>query len=112
MKSKYGPGGEYEPEWNPAGPPPAPADIPPPAPPHDPSPGVPPPSKPGWRELHPSEVKKKKKGKKGTMRGSTSAAPPPQPPVHAPGAGYGGDFGQPTDLRAQVGQSWAPWYRK
>lgn len=86
MKSKYGPGGEFEPDWKP--PPGAPGgpplDQPPPdAPP--PPPELPQPAKPGWRTVTPRRTKKKKE-----------AAPPPAASV--------------PDPRLQT-QSWATWQR-
>ncbi|KAJ7130233.1 hypothetical protein C8R44DRAFT_613736 [Mycena epipterygia] len=83
MKAKYGPGGEFEPDWKP--PPGAPGgpplDVPPPPPPPDL-----PQARPGWRTVtqRPTARKPKKK----------DAAPPPQ--AHGP------------DPRRQV-QSWATW---
>lgn len=93
MKSKYGPGGEFQPDWHPstAAPPPEPPAPPPEAP---MAPDLPPPAaKPGWRQIG------KRRGKK---KDSSAAPAPPQPPrapAHHP------------DPRRQV-QSWATWYRK
>ncbi|KAJ7747892.1 hypothetical protein DFH07DRAFT_942325 [Mycena maculata] len=85
MKSKYGPGGEFEPDWKP--PPGAPG-----GPPLDPPPPPPPPelpqARPGWRTVRPTTARKPKK---------KDAAPPP-PPTAAPA----------PDPRRQV-QSWATW---
>ncbi|KAF7366681.1 hypothetical protein MSAN_00926200 [Mycena sanguinolenta] len=71
MKSKYGPGGEFEPEWKP--PPGAPG-----GPPLDPGPPPPPPdlpqAKPGWRTVHQRATATQRKTKK------KDAAPPPPPP--------------------------------
>ncbi|KAF9557793.1 hypothetical protein CPC08DRAFT_764341 [Agrocybe pediades] len=91
MKAKYGPGGEYEPDWKPPGPP-----APPPVPPPEVPPEVPPtmpPVKPAWRTVHP-RPKKKKKSEQQQPVASTSA---PVPPAMTP------------DLRRQLAQSWATW---
>ncbi|KAJ7075109.1 hypothetical protein B0H15DRAFT_806418 [Mycena belliarum] len=84
MKSKYGPGGEFEPEWKP--PPGAPGGPPldPPAPP--PPPELPH-AKPGWRTVTQRSTAPRKQKKK-------EAAPPPPPPN--------------PDPRRQV-NSWATW---
>lgn len=97
MKSKYGPGGEFQPDWHPSST--APPPEPPAPPPETPGlpPDLPPPAaKPGWRQIG------KRKGKK-----KDSAAQPPPPPPQVPRA--------PThhmDPRRQVTQSWATWLRK
>ncbi|KAF8208242.1 hypothetical protein K438DRAFT_1574381 [Mycena galopus ATCC 62051] len=91
MKAKYGPGGEFEPEWKP--PPGAPG-----GPPLDPGPAPPPPdlpqTRPGWRTVTPRAPATQRKTKK------KDAAPPPGPGP-AP-AGY------MQDPRQQV-RSWATW---
>ncbi|KAF8180094.1 hypothetical protein BJ912DRAFT_855396, partial [Pholiota molesta] len=97
MKSKYGPGGEYEPDWKPPGPPPPP-DMPmmpevpdmPEHPTHRPS---------GWRPVH-TRPKKKKKVPTQPAAPSTSAIPIA---MHAPPpSGY--------DLRQQLTGSWVAWH--
>ncbi|KAJ7628457.1 hypothetical protein FB45DRAFT_748747 [Roridomyces roridus] len=88
MKAKYGPGGEFEPDWKP--PPGAPG-----GPPLDPGPPPPPPelpqARPGWRTVPQRPAPGARKPKK------KDAAPPP-PPTAAPA----------PDLRRQV-TSWATW---
>ncbi|KAJ7852293.1 hypothetical protein B0H13DRAFT_1643465 [Mycena leptocephala] len=87
MKAKYGPGGEFEPDWKP--PPGAPG-----GPPLDPGPPPPPPdipqAKPGWRTVTQRTTMPRKAKKKD--------AGPPQPPGAPPA----------PDPRRQV-QSWATW---
>ncbi|KAG6867986.1 hypothetical protein C0993_008670 [Termitomyces sp. T159_Od127] len=104
LQSKYGPGGEYNPDWKPApgapgGPPLDPQ--PPPGPPAPPE--APPPAKPGWRKVtpRPPRVKKPKK----------EAAPPPPPPPPAP-APQPGPSSHPHMYRGPDPRtSWAPWIR-
>ncbi|KAJ7216630.1 hypothetical protein GGX14DRAFT_605609, partial [Mycena pura] len=87
-KAKYGPGGEFEPDWKP--PPGAPG-----GPPLDPGPPPPPPelpqAKPGWRTVTQRTTASRKPKKKDAA---------PQPPQAPPGPGL--------DPRRQV-QSWATW---
>ncbi|KAJ7326494.1 hypothetical protein DFH08DRAFT_710639 [Mycena albidolilacea] len=84
MKAKYGPGGEFEPDWKP--PPGAPG-----GPPLDPGPPPPPPdlpqAKPGWRTVTQRPAPRKAKNK--------NAGPPPAAPPA-------------SDPRHQV-RSWATW---
>ncbi|KAJ4486876.1 hypothetical protein C8R41DRAFT_896345 [Lentinula lateritia] len=91
MRSKYGPGGEFEPDWKP--PPGAPGGPPvePPPPPEPPVPPEIPPARPGWRTVHQRSRKKKEK------------APPP-----APGPSVPAITGM-VDPRTQVTRSWATW---
>jgi hypothetical protein len=92
MKSKYGPGGEFQPDWHPstAAPPPEP-----PAPPPEVAPDLPPPAtKPGWRQIG------KRRGRKRDT--ATQPPPPPQVPVHSV---------HHIDPRRQV-ESWTTWQRK
>ncbi|KAJ7057021.1 hypothetical protein C8F01DRAFT_1211135 [Mycena amicta] len=88
-KSKYGPGGEFEPDWKP------PTDAPgaPPGPPPPPPEFVP--ARPGWRTVpqRPTTTRKPKK--------KEAAAPPPPPPAHTSAAA--------PDPRRQV-HSWATWH--
>lgn len=90
MKSKYGPGGEFEPEWKPpvtaSGGPPADPPAPPPEAPELPA------TKPGWRAV-PKKGRKKKEAAP-QMAGPSAPPPPPTGP----------------ELRRQV-QSWATWQR-
>ncbi|KAJ3820980.1 hypothetical protein F5880DRAFT_1486979 [Lentinula raphanica] len=87
MKSKYGPGGEFEPDWKPpAGAPGGPPAEPPP-PPEPPAPPEIPAARPGWRSV-PQRSRRKKK----------EPAPPPAP----------GPSMQAIDPRTQV-RSWATW---
>ena len=102
MKAKYGPGGEYEPEWKPPGPPPA-DDIPPPPD----MPGVPPQVKPAWRKVPPPRPKKKKKNTEAQAHAqahpmASTSAPPPQMAhvVRYPDPG------------TQMRESWATWLRE
>ncbi|KAJ6591058.1 hypothetical protein DFH09DRAFT_907946 [Mycena vulgaris] len=83
MKAKYGPGGEFEPDWKP---PPGAPGGPPLDPPAPPAPPELPQAKPGWRTVtqRPAPRKQKKK----------DAAPPPAAPN--------------PDPRRQV-NSWATW---
>ncbi|KAF7292941.1 PH domain-containing protein [Mycena indigotica] len=97
MKSKYGPGGEFEPDWKP----PAAGD----AGPQPPQPPPPPPdlpqARPGWRTVTQRGPPPPRKPKK------KDGAPAPQPPPAAAGGGP-----PPTthgmDPRSQV-RSWATW---
>lgn len=98
MKSKYGPGGEFQPDWQP---PAVPVSAPQEPPPPPPDAGLPsdlpaPAAKPGWRPIG------KRKGKK-RDRAAAQAAPPAAPPVsHVPH--------HMMDPRRQVTQSWATWH--
>ena len=112
FRSKYGPGGEYEPDWRPPGPPPPPQETMGPGGPgggpsggHDePSHGVPPP-RPAWRTVYPKASRKKKR-----ETGPSTSAAVPQPPVALhpqhlmPPSGYG-------DVRQQLARSWDTWQR-
>ncbi|KAE9398180.1 hypothetical protein BT96DRAFT_822322 [Gymnopus androsaceus JB14] len=86
MRSKYGPGGEFEPDWYGT-------SIDPPPPPEPPIAPEIPPARPGWRSVTQQTRKKKKE----------TAPPPPGPNV-------------PTitgmDPRTQVTRSWATWQRE
>ncbi|KAJ7253065.1 hypothetical protein B0H12DRAFT_1233772 [Mycena haematopus] len=88
MKSKYGPGGEFEPDWKP--PPGAPG-----GPPLDPGPAPPPPdlpaAKPGWRT-----VPQRATGTQRKMKKKDAAPPPAAAPAPAP---------NPRHRE----QSWATW---
>ncbi|KAF9224785.1 hypothetical protein BS17DRAFT_731403 [Gyrodon lividus] len=68
MKSKYGPGGEFDPEWKPPMPPGPPPDAPPP-------PDVPPEdilqARPAWRTVPPRGTRR--------IRKPRQEAPPPEP---------------------------------
>ncbi|KXN93373.1 hypothetical protein AN958_00299 [Leucoagaricus sp. SymC.cos] len=95
MKSKYGPGGEFQPDWHPA---PAPPPQEPPAPPPEPAmpPDLPQPAaKPGWR---PVGKRKGKKKDKDVAPPHQQAPPAPHAPVHH------------MDPRRQVAQSWPRWH--
>ncbi|KAF8153251.1 hypothetical protein B0H34DRAFT_722842 [Crassisporium funariophilum] len=112
IKSKYGPGGEYEPDWKPPGPPPGPPPPPDVLPPHpDPSEG-PPPIKPAWRTHNP-RLKKKKKDVQVPPAASTSAQMPQAGPAHmmVPPGGYlhPQQQQQQGDVRRQLTSSWATW---
>lgn len=99
MKSKYGPGGEFQPDWQPpAATVPAPQE-PPPADTGPPPDLSVPAAKPGWRQIGKRKAKKKD-------RVTTHAPPPAAPPpshVHPH---------HMMDARRQVAQSWATWLRK
>ena len=120
MKSKYGPGGEFEPDWcvlllidrfsfsylpssyrTPPGPPPVvpqpPLDTVPPIP----DPTEPPIIRPAWRAYHPRTRKKKKEPKVAPV-----AAQPPQA-----GPSHMGPAHMDRHLRQQV-TSWSTWHRK
>ncbi|KAE9405527.1 hypothetical protein BT96DRAFT_955205 [Gymnopus androsaceus JB14] len=90
MRSKYGPGGEFEPDWKPAPGAPGGPPLDPPPPPEPPVAPEIPPARPGWRSVTQRTRKKKKE----------TAPPPPGPNV-------------PTitgmDPRTQVTRSWATW---
>ncbi|KAF8892921.1 hypothetical protein BD779DRAFT_1467989 [Infundibulicybe gibba] len=79
MKSKYGPGGEFDSEWKPPAPA-GPPDDPPPEPPMPPEPST---ARPGWRRVPQRSSRRKQR------------EPPPPPPP------------QP-DPRRQIA-SWATW---
>ena len=101
MKAKYGPGGEYEPDWNPPrppGPPPG-ADMPPPPE----MPDVPPPVKPAWRTVHPRPKKKKK-----NTEAQAHAQTHPVASTSAPLA----QIVRHPDPGAQMRGSWAAWARE
>ena len=111
-RSKYGPGGEYEPDWRPPGPPPPPPEAMGPGGgvgpggPDEPPPGGMPPPRAAWRTVHPKPSKKKRKDA-GPSR--TTAAPLPPVPMHPqhlmpPPHGYG-------DVRQQLTRSWDTWQR-
>ncbi|KAF8062278.1 hypothetical protein FPV67DRAFT_1654875 [Lyophyllum atratum] len=75
MKSKYGPGGEFEPDWKPAPGTPGGPPMDPPQPPEEPpAPEIPPPAKPGWRKVTPRTPRIRKPKKE------AAPAPQPQPP--------------------------------
>jgi len=92
MKSKYGPGGEFEPDWTPPGPS---APQPPQPPPEGPP--IPdfaePPVRPAWRPYFPRGRKKKKE-------------PKVAPAAQQPQAGPSND----RHLRQQVTRSWSTWH--
>ncbi|KAL0946096.1 hypothetical protein HGRIS_012361 [Hohenbuehelia grisea] len=97
-KAKYGPGGEFEPDWKPAAPPGPPAEEPPPEPPM--APELPQPARPGWRNVRQPRSKKKKEQAPPPAAAPPAAAPPPgMPPGMHP---------MMMDPRRQV-QSWATW---
>ncbi|KAJ7625049.1 hypothetical protein DFH06DRAFT_1008213, partial [Mycena polygramma] len=90
MKAKYGPGGEFEPDWKPPAGAPGGPPLDPPGPP--PPPPDLPQAKPGWRTVtqRPTPRKQKKK--------EAAAPAPPGAPPGPPG----------LDPRRQVA-SWATW---
>ncbi|PCH37434.1 hypothetical protein WOLCODRAFT_158154 [Wolfiporia cocos MD-104 SS10] len=82
MKSKMGPGGEFDPDWKPATGPCArdnapPAEAPPPPPP--PPPEEPMAARPGWRQVMPSRA-----GRRSRRSQSTGPLPPPPPEPQPP----------------------------
>ncbi|KAF9011887.1 hypothetical protein BDQ17DRAFT_794534 [Cyathus striatus] len=98
MKSRHGPGGEFESNWRPPpGAPGGPPVNPPPPPPEPPmAPELPPQAKPGWRTIH-------KRRKKKDAQHPPAAAPPAPPHMQMqPGPS------QPPDPRHQI-RSWATW---
>ncbi|KAF8884201.1 hypothetical protein CPB84DRAFT_1868348 [Gymnopilus junonius] len=98
LKSKYTPGGEFEPDWRPPAPAAPPVDPMPPVP---EMPEAPPMPKPGWRTVHTRPKKKKKAEQQAQQQqpvASTSA-----PPVHLMQQHL------PQDLRGQLTRSWATW---
>jgi hypothetical protein len=125
MKSKYGPGGEFDPDWlalllglfiqsltfhplrrrPPTGGPPPPPEPPGPdvQPPHD----EPMPARSGWRPINQTKGRKRKKQETGPVPGPIPGPIPgptgPPEPRHA---------GPPPDLRQQVTGSWATWQRQ
>jgi hypothetical protein len=121
MKSKYGPGGEYEPDWyvllyfssflgvshtfscrTPPGEPPGPQPPTEPPIPPIPEPTDPPFVRPAWRLYHPR--KKRKKEPKAPVH-ATSVQPPQARPSHM------GPSPMDRHLRQQVA-SWNTWRRK
>ena len=121
MKSRYGPGGEFEPDWyvllsftyfksqkkcrTPPGQPPAhqpPTD--PPNPPMPPMPELtdPPIARPAWRIYHPRKRKKKEPKASGS---ATTVQPQQAGPSHM------GPSPMDRHLRQQVA-SWSTWHRK
>ncbi|CDO77429.1 hypothetical protein BN946_scf184857.g36 [Trametes cinnabarina] len=87
FKSKYGPGGEFDPSWKPAMTcvPTDAAQQPEPAPAPEPEPEVPQHAPGAWRPIH-------LRGSRRSRRTQATAAPPPPPPEPAPQT-----------------QSWATW---
>ncbi|KAI0698973.1 hypothetical protein C8T65DRAFT_581645 [Cerioporus squamosus] len=87
FKSKYGPGGEFDPSWKPAMTcvPTDAAAAPEPAPAPEPEPEVPQPAPSAWRTIH-------TRGSRRSRRTQAAAAPPPPPPEPVP-----------------TTQSWATW---
>ncbi|KDR74957.1 hypothetical protein GALMADRAFT_570107 [Galerina marginata CBS 339.88] len=111
MKSKYGPGGEYEPDWKPghSGPPPPPPEDN--MPPMTDIPDIPAHIKGAWRPTTRPRTKKKKKSEQpqAPPAASTSAIPMhvPQPPYDMR---QQHDIRQQHDLRQQLTRgSWATW---
>ncbi|TFY80506.1 hypothetical protein EWM64_g3507 [Hericium alpestre] len=106
LRSKYGPGGEFEPDWRPPGdtgafgaghPGGGPGDAPPPPPPADfgPPPEMP---RPAWRSVHPRTSRRGRKKSEGLPVAATHP-----PPVQQQ---------QPTTMAADPQQragSWATW---
>ncbi|OAX31810.1 hypothetical protein K503DRAFT_870477 [Rhizopogon vinicolor AM-OR11-026] len=86
MKAKYGPGGEFDPEWKPAMPGPGGPDVPPPPEPPAPPPEEHMPSRPAWRTVP-----------RGTRRIRKPRPDQPPPPEPAP---------EPT---RQPMHSWITW---
>ena len=118
MKSKYGPGGEYEPEWKPPGPPgpppetgmPPPPDVPDVAPP-------PPPVKPAWRTVHPRPKKKKKQQQNTEAQAHAQAHPvastsAPMPQVAPMPMSQMAHMMRHPDPGTQMRGSWAAWARE
>lgn len=108
MKSKYGPGGEFDPEWRPpacgpGGPPPQ--EPPGPPPPDTQQPDLPPSiAKPAWRSV---PKKKDKKAKKAEKQQQQMAAQQLHDLPGMPGPSYA----HMQDPRRQI-QSWATWQRE
>lgn len=110
MKSKWGPGGEFEPDWKPANAPPHDQGPPPQGPPPEDAPpeGPPPTVRPGWRQ--PPKKGGKKRRERQAAAASTHAAMEQQ---------FQQTYAGPTDTlprrpvmtspRDQV-QSWHAWY--
>ncbi|OJA12256.1 hypothetical protein AZE42_04072, partial [Rhizopogon vesiculosus] len=86
MKAKYGPGGEFDPEWKPAMPGPGGPDVPPPPDPPAPPPEEHMPARPAWRTVP-----------RGTRRIRKPRPDQPPPPEPAP---------EPT---RQPMHSWITW---
>ena len=118
MKSKYGPGGEFEPDWyvllsfyfsslfliscscrTPPGEPPAPQPPTDPPIPPNPEPTDPPMVRPAWRAYYP-----RKKKKKEPKAPATFVQPPQAGPSHM------GPSPMDRRLRQQVA-SWSTWHR-
>ncbi|TFK20636.1 hypothetical protein FA15DRAFT_116375 [Coprinopsis marcescibilis] len=117
MQSKYGPGGEFDPEWRPApggpgGPGGPPGDQPPPPPDVPEGPPEVPIARPGWRPVNP--VKKKKKRQQQQQQQQQQQAPPPAAAsIHEHLTGRTALPQRPVALspRSQV-RSWQAWLRK
>jgi len=96
IKSKYGPGGEFEPDWRPPGPPPSgpqpPTDIPP-----IPDPVEIPVVRPAWRAYYPRQKKKKKEPKVAPAATSVQLS-------------QAGPSRMDRHLRQQVTGSWSTWH--
>ncbi|KAG5645169.1 hypothetical protein DXG03_006793 [Asterophora parasitica] len=103
-ESKYGPGGEFDPEWKPApGAPGGPPMDPPQPPPEDPpAPEIPPPAKPGWRKVTPKTPRVRKPKKE--------AAPAPPMPPPPPQAGPS-NMMMHHAFRPDPRTSWNTWHR-
>ncbi|KAG1752144.1 hypothetical protein EDB19DRAFT_1094104 [Suillus lakei] len=87
MKAKYGPGGEFDPDWKPPMPGPGGPDAPPPPEAPPPPPDEPGPARPAWRTL-PRNTRRIRKPR------------PDQPPPPEPG---------PAPMRQPV-HSWVTWH--
>ncbi|KAG2366333.1 hypothetical protein BDR07DRAFT_1480198 [Suillus spraguei] len=87
MKAKYGPGGEFDPDWKPPMPGPGGPDVPPPPEAPPPPPEEPGPARPAWRTL-PRSTRRIRKPR------------PDQPPPPEPG---------PAPIRQPV-HSWVTWH--
>ncbi|KAF7978738.1 hypothetical protein HWV62_44744 [Athelia sp. TMB] len=96
MKAKYGPGGEFDPDWRPPAMPSGPPDAPPP-PEEGPPPEGPAPAKPAWRTVTQRSARKKRK--------SDVIPQAPPPAMAGPVAGLA-----PPMQMGQTGRtSWATW---
>lgn len=99
MKAKYGPGGEFDPDWRPPAMASGPPDVPPPPEEGPPSEG-PAPAKPAWRTVTQRSARKKRK--------SDVVPQAPPPAMAGPAAG----LAPPMQMGQPGRTSWATWQRK
>ncbi|KAG6856031.1 hypothetical protein H0H87_008212 [Tephrocybe sp. NHM501043] len=110
LRSKYGPGGEFDPDWKPdIGAPGGPPLDPPQPPPEPPAAPEPPPAKPGWRKTNPPKAPRVRKVKKEAP--PPQPAPPPPPPP-APQPGPSSHMHMYRAPNPNIRSSWSQWRRE